>query len=78
MFMYMSCQVSVSVFVLPRESLSSIHLGEQRKTVEKIRMVSKQSPENRIFVAEDGSRNTTLGANLVLSRFKHTRVCCDD
>ncbi|KAL1322361.1 hypothetical protein HN51_067362 [Arachis hypogaea] len=36
------------------ESLSSIHLEEQRRAVEKIRMLSKESPENRILVAEHG------------------------
>ncbi|XP_057435698.1 U-box domain-containing protein 15 [Lotus japonicus] len=36
------------------ESLSSIHLEEQRKAVEKIRMLSKENPENRVLVAEHG------------------------
>ncbi|RDX61251.1 U-box domain-containing protein 15, partial [Mucuna pruriens] len=36
------------------ESLSCFHLEEQRRAVEKIRMVSKESPENRILVAELG------------------------
>ncbi|KAL2330254.1 hypothetical protein Fmac_017835 [Flemingia macrophylla] len=36
------------------ESLSSIHLEEQRKAVEKIRMISKESPENRVLVAQLG------------------------
>ncbi|KAK7295120.1 hypothetical protein RJT34_18024 [Clitoria ternatea] len=36
------------------ESLSSIHLEEQRKAVEKIRMISKENPENRILVAKHG------------------------
>ena len=36
------------------ESLSSINLEEQRKAVERIRMLSKESPENRILVAEHG------------------------
>ncbi|KHN29326.1 U-box domain-containing protein 15 [Glycine soja] len=36
------------------ESLSSIHLEEQRKAVEKIRMLSKENPENRVLVADHG------------------------
>ncbi|XP_014496821.1 U-box domain-containing protein 15 [Vigna radiata var. radiata] len=36
------------------ESLGSIHLEEQRKAVEKIRMVSKENAENRVLVAECG------------------------
>lgn len=36
------------------ESLSSIHLEEQRKAVEGIRMLSKENPENRVLVAENG------------------------
>lgn len=36
------------------ESLSSIHLEEQRKAVERIRMLSKENPENRILVSEHG------------------------
>ncbi|XP_061361232.1 U-box domain-containing protein 15 [Gastrolobium bilobum] len=36
------------------ESLSSIHLEEQRMAVEKIRMISKENPDNRVLVAEHG------------------------
>ncbi|KAE9617710.1 hypothetical protein Lal_00018597 [Lupinus albus] len=36
------------------ESLSSIHLEEQRKAVEKIRFLSKENAENRVLVAEHG------------------------
>ncbi|KAL5138285.1 U-box domain-containing protein 15 [Glycine soja] len=36
------------------ESLSSIHLEEQRQAVEKICMLSKENPENRVLVAEHG------------------------
>ncbi|KAK7243306.1 hypothetical protein RIF29_38099 [Crotalaria pallida] len=36
------------------ESLSSIHLEEQRKAVEKIRMLSKENAENRVLIAENG------------------------
>ncbi|CAL0303288.1 unnamed protein product [Lupinus luteus] len=36
------------------ESLSSIHLEEQRKAVEKIRLMSKENAENRVLVAENG------------------------
>ncbi|KAF1892541.1 hypothetical protein Lal_00011007 [Lupinus albus] len=36
------------------ESLSSIHLDEQRMAVEKIRMLSKENAENRVLVAEHG------------------------
>jgi len=36
------------------ESLGSIHLEEQRKAVEKIRMLSKENAENRVLVAERG------------------------
>ncbi|TKY65409.1 U-box domain-containing protein 15 [Spatholobus suberectus] len=36
------------------ESLWSIHLEEQRKAVEKIRLISKESHENRGLVAEHG------------------------
>ncbi|XP_027352897.1 U-box domain-containing protein 15 [Abrus precatorius] len=54
-----SCQESCSIEnkdEIPSlvESLSSIHLEEQRKAVEKIRMLSKENPENRILVAEHG------------------------
>ena len=34
-------------------SLSSIHLEEQRKAPEKIRMLSKKNPENRVFLVAD-------------------------
>ncbi|KAK7374312.1 hypothetical protein VNO80_07740 [Phaseolus coccineus] len=36
------------------ESLGSIHLEEQRKAVEKIRMLSKENAENRVLVADRG------------------------
>lgn len=36
------------------ENLSSINLEHQRKAVERIRMLSKESSENRILVAENG------------------------
>ncbi|KAK7340290.1 hypothetical protein VNO77_20992 [Canavalia gladiata] len=36
------------------ESLWSVHLEEQRKAVEKIRMISKENPENRVLVAKHG------------------------
>ncbi|CAJ1820595.1 unnamed protein product [Sphenostylis stenocarpa] len=36
------------------QSLSSIHLEEQRKSVETIRMISKENAENRVLVAEHG------------------------
>ncbi|XP_045798460.1 U-box domain-containing protein 15-like [Trifolium pratense] len=36
------------------ESLGSINLEHQRKAVERIRMLSKENPENRVLVAEHG------------------------
>ncbi|KAL5713832.1 U-box domain-containing protein 15 [Ranunculus cassubicifolius] len=36
------------------QNLSSCHLDVQRKAVKKIRMLSKESPENRVLVAENG------------------------
>ncbi|KAJ3672318.1 hypothetical protein LUZ60_007039 [Juncus effusus] len=36
------------------QDLSSIHLDVQRKAVKKIRMLSKENPENRVLVAENG------------------------
>lgn len=56
---YTSCQETCSIDnkeEIPSlvESLWSINLEEQRKAVERIRMLSKENPDNRILIAEHG------------------------
>ncbi|KAL5220179.1 hypothetical protein ABZP36_024892 [Zizania latifolia] len=43
------------------EGLSSIHLDVQRKAVKKIRMLSKECPENRTLIADSGGISALIG-----------------
>ncbi|PUZ51935.1 hypothetical protein GQ55_6G230600 [Panicum hallii var. hallii] len=43
------------------EGLSSLHPDVQRKAVKKIRMLSKESPENRLLIADNGGIPVLIG-----------------
>ncbi|RLM61423.1 U-box domain-containing protein 15-like [Panicum miliaceum] len=43
------------------EGLSSLHPDVQRKAVKKIRMLSKESPENRLLIADNGGIPALIG-----------------